>query len=314
MNIVVTGGLGHIGSRLIREIPRLFDDAGVVIVDNLSTQRYYSLFNLPQGVRYRFVEGDITIMDLEGVLAGANAVVHLAALTDAAASFDHPDAIEKVNFAATKRIAEACAGANVPLIHVSSTSVYATKKSSIDEDCEPEDIAPQSPYAHSKYREEQLVQEMSAAGALKAMTFRFGSIFGVSPGMRFHTAVNRFCWQAAMGAPLSVWETAWDQRRPYLDLADAVRAIAFVIQRHMFDGRIYNAVTVNATVRELVESIRRFSPELVVNFVESRAMNSLSYEIRNTRLSSVGFSMQGSMDRGISDTLHLLMHAGARTA
>ena len=39
MKIVVTGALGHIGSRLIRELPTIFSDAKIVLIDNLSTQR-----------------------------------------------------------------------------------------------------------------------------------------------------------------------------------------------------------------------------------------------------------------------------------
>ena len=34
--------------------------------------------------------------------------------------------------------------------------------------------------------------------------------------MRFHTAVNKSCWQAVMGQPLTVWETAYGQKRTYL--------------------------------------------------------------------------------------------------
>jgi nucleoside-diphosphate-sugar epimerase len=314
MYIVVTGGLGHIGSRLIRELPLFFDHPEIVIIDNLSTQRYFSLFNLPDAARYRFVEGDVTTMDVKEVLAGADTVVHLAALTDAAASFEHPEEIERVNFAATKHVAEMCARAGVPLIHVSSTSVYGTQKTAIDEDCGPEDIAPQSPYAETKRQEEQLLENMYKAGDLQSTTFRFGTIFGTSPGMRFHTAVNKFCWQAVMGTPLTVWETAYDQKRPYLDLGDAVRVIAFAIEQRMFDGRIYNAVTINATVREVTDSIRRHMSGLTINFVESRIMNSLSYEILNTRLSAAGFSMRGSLEKGVGDTLHLLMHANAHGA
>jgi nucleoside-diphosphate-sugar epimerase len=206
-----------------------------------------------------------------------------------------------------------CAQVGAPLIHASSTSVYGTDKDAVDEDCDPDDIAPQSPYAESKRREELLVEEMCRTGSLQAMTFRFGTIFGTSPGMRFHTAVNKFCWQAVMGQPLSVWKTAYDQRRPYLDLGDAVRAIAFAIERRMFDGRIYNAVTANATVRGVTDLIRRQVPDLTINFVENRIMNTLSYEVLNSRLPAAGFEMEGSMEKGIEATLLLLMRANARS-
>lgn len=312
MKVLVTGGLGHIGSRLIRELPRFFDRPEIVIIDNLSTQRYVSLFNLPCEARYQFVEGDVISLDLEDLLEGADAVVHLAALTDPGASFDHPEAMEQVNFAATKRVAESCALVGVPLVHASSTSIYGTDKSTIDEDCGPEDIAPQSPYADSKRREELLIEQMCRDGSLQAMTFRFGTIFGTSPGMRFHTAVNKFCWQAVMGRPLTVWRTAYEQRRPYLDLGDAVRAVAFVIERRMFDGRVYNAVTVNSTVREVTDTIRRHLPGLTISLVDSRVMNSLSYDVLNSRLTAAGFEMRSSMDQGVADTLQLLMHANSR--
>ena len=62
--IVVTGALGHIGSRFIHGLrPGEFDE--VVLLDNLSTQRYASLFDLPAGVPFRFYEEDVCQCDLE---------------------------------------------------------------------------------------------------------------------------------------------------------------------------------------------------------------------------------------------------------
>lgn len=312
MKIVVTGGLGHIGSKVIRELPLFFPSSEIVIVDNMATQRYASLFDLTKNARYRFIEGDVTSIDLRPVFADADAVIHLAALTDAAASFDHPEAMERVNYTATKQVAEACSAVGVPMIHASSTSIYGTGKDTVDENCSPDELVPQSPYAETKRREEILVAEMCQGGRLNAMTFRFGTIFGTSPGMRFHTAVNKFCWQAVMGLPLTVWKTAYEQRRPYLDLDDAVRAIAFVIENKMFDGNIYNAVTSNATVREVIDIIQQHIPTLKVNFVESRIMNTLSYEVINTRLHAKGFDMRGDLGAGVKATLKMLMNANTR--
>jgi UDP-glucose 4-epimerase len=59
MKIVVTGALGHIGSALIRS-PNLVAHADeLVLIDDLSTQRYTSLFSLPQGATFRFLQGDV---------------------------------------------------------------------------------------------------------------------------------------------------------------------------------------------------------------------------------------------------------------
>jgi len=311
MKIVVTGALGHIGSRLIRELPNFFKNAEIVMIDNMKTQRYASLFNLPKTGRYRFIEGDVTIMDLKPALTGADAVVHLAALTDAAGSFGRADEVEKVNFTATKCVAEACSEMGVPMIHASSTSVYGTQNDVVDEFCGVDELNPQSPYAETKLREEALIAAMCSKGDLRAVTFRNGTIFGISPGMRFHTAVNKFCWQAVMGQPLTVWRTAYDQKRPYLDLSDAVRAIAFVIEKDLFDGSIYNVVTVNATVRQVVETIRQYVPKLDVNFVDNKIMNQLSYEVLNTRFDMVGFNVTGNFEKGITDSISLLKQASS---
>src|ERR1019366_5534152 len=130
----------------------------------------------------------------------------------------------------------------------SSTSVYGSQAAVVSEDCSEDELKPQSPYAETKLREERLIASLTAGNRLRAISCRLGTIFGASPGMRFHTAVNKFCWQAVMGQPLSVWRTAYNQKRPYLDLSDAVRTIAFIIKKDLFDGRVYNVLTLNATV------------------------------------------------------------------
>lgn len=309
MKIVVTGALGHIGSRLVRDLPFSFPGSEIVMVDNLMTQRFCSLFDLPREGNYRFVEADITQMELQPLLEGAHVVVHLAAITDAAGSFGRAEQVEQNNFNATKRVAEACAKQGVRLIALSSTSVYGTQANMVDEDCSEEELKPQSPYATTKLKEERLVQQLVKEQGLRAGIFRFGTIFGTSPGMRFHTAVNKFCWQAVMGQPITVWSTAYDQKRPYLDLSDAVRAVEFVVRNDLFTGLVYNVVTKNATVRQVVDAIRNHVPSLEVNFVDSPIMNQLSYEVLNTRITNAGFDMQGDIVKGISSTIGLLKNA-----
>ena len=306
MKIVVTGAIGHIGSYLIRDLAVQFPGAEIVLIDNMMTQRFPSLFNLPALGRYRFIEGDVTRIDLQPILKDAHVLIHLAAITDAAGSFDKADLLEANNYQSTLNVAEACAQAGTRLIALSSTSVYGTQNEVVAEDCSPEELKPQSPYAITKLKEEQLVMKLCLDGGLKAISCRFGTIFGASPGMRFHTAVNKFCWQAVMGQPITVWSDAYDQKRPYLDLFDAARAIAFIIRKDLFDGRIYNVLSHNATVRQVVDSVREFVPDLQVNFVDSKIMNQLSYEVSCERFKAEGFIFAGDLRRGIGETVALL--------
>ena len=309
MKIVVTGAIGHIGSYVIRDLVIQFPGAEIVMIDNMMTQRFPSLFNLPALGQYRFMDADVTTMDLAPVLKDAHVVIHLAAITDAAGSFDKAAQVEANNYQSTAKVANACLEAGVRLIALSSTSVYGTQNEVVAEDCTPEELKPQSPYAVTKLKEEELITQLCAEKGLKAISCRFGTIFGASPGMRFHTAVNKFCCQAAMGLPITVWSTAYDQKRPYLDLFDASRAIAFIIRKDLFDGRIYNVLTHNAPVRQVVDTIREFVPDLQVTFVDNKIMNQLSYEVSCERFLSEGFVFAGELRRGIGETISLLRQA-----
>lgn len=306
MKIIVTGALGHIGSYVIRQLPSSFPGCEVVLVDNLMTQRYSSLFDLPENGKYKFIEFDVTKDDLDIILVGASVVIHLAAITDAAGSFDRQEELENNNFVSTKKVAESCVKNGVKLICLSSTSVYGTQNNLVSENCTLEELKPQSPYAITKLKEEGFVRSLCLNNSLKAVICRFGTIYGASPGMRFHTAVNKFCWQSVMGIPITVWSTAFDQKRPYLDLNDAYRAFEFLIRENLFDGEIYNVLTGNHTVRDITNSIKNHVKEFEISFVDNKIMNQLSYEVDNTKIINKGFCFTGDLNSGIKKTIELL--------
>lgn len=312
MKIVITGALGHIGSRILRDLASDFPNSEIVMIDSMMTQRFASLYKLPVIGRYKFIEGDVTKINLLPLFAGAHVVVHLAAITDAAGSFDRAMELEENNYKATEKVAQACAVVGARLIALSSTSVYGTQSNVVSEDCTEDELKPQSPYAVTKLKEEQLVSDLSVHNDLKAVFCRFGTIFGASQGMRFHTAVNKFCWQAVLGQSLTVWSTAYDQKRPYLDLIDASRAISYIIRKDLFSGKIFNVLTLNATVRQIVEVIGEFVPDIQVSFVDSMIMNQLSYEVSSEKFLSEGFKFTGDLRRGIGETINLLRQANIR--
>ncbi len=295
LKVLITGALGHIGSRLLRELSAKVDE--IVLLDNLESKRFASLYNLPQR-KYTFVESDIRTADLDTLLKDIDIVIHLAALSEAEKSVERLKEVEEVNIEGLKRVLDSALKNNVAVIFPSTTSIYGDSVPIITE--EGGEIKPQSPYADSKFRGEEIIREYGAKG-LSFTIFRFATIYGFSPGMRFSTAVNRFTWQAVLGKPLSVWKTALDQKRPYLYLGDAIQAINLAIDNGIFNNDVYNVHTENLTVKDVVESIKEFVPKVEIELVDSKVMNTASYDLSCDKLKSLGFTPAGNIRDGVKE-------------
>lgn len=302
MKFLITGALGHVGSALIRHERLVRESQEIVVVDDLSTQRYSSLFNLPTGPKYSFIHADVATGLTKSLCQSADAVIHLAAITEPLASVDDPDRLYNNNFRVTKNVSDTCAAAGTPLVFVSTTSVYTSNQSIVDESST--ELNPSSPYAKCKLEEERYI--LQDAGNQQRAVFRFGTIFGISPGMRFHTAVNKFCWQAAMGLPIDVWSTAIDQRRPYLALSDATDLLARTVIESIYPGEVVNAVTCDLTVREVLGAIQAAGWPTTVNRIDSPIMNALSYRTSVAKANELGFKFTGSLESDVAATLQLL--------
>ena len=219
--------------------------------------------------------------------------------------------VNEVNKMGLEHVAELCADSGCSLIFPSSTSVYGTQDELVDEDCPEEDLKPQSPYADSKIFGEKLLAKLAAVKGLKYVTLRLGTIFGYSIGMRFHTAVNKFIWQASVGMPITVWRTALNQKRPYCGLKDCVSAINFFVAKGLFDCQVYNIVTSNLTVKNITDIIRKYVPDIQIAFVDSPIMNQLSYEVSCEKSRALGLIYNDDIETSVRKTLLKLRNANA---
>src|SRR3990167_6291280 len=262
LKFLVTGGLGHIGSKLIREYAKRDDIELIRIFDNISTQRFPSLFDLPKThVKFEFVEGDINdIIKLKEAMKEIDIVIHLASVTDAPSTINNPELTHKVVFEGTWNVVNAAMQSRVRrFLYPSTTSVYGEAEGIVDENSPEEIYKPASPYAESKRKTEKMLQRIAKETGFPIIILRKGTIFGTSIGMRFHTAINKFCYLAAMNNPLTVWDSALNSKRPYLGLNDCVRAYQF-FETHGRPEEIYNVVTKNFEMREIINAIRIVAP------------------------------------------------------
>jgi UDP-glucose 4-epimerase len=297
VRVCLTGALGHIGAAYLSQL-RTDDD--ILAIDNLSSNHHAVLFakNLNRAVR--FAHDDILYADLDELLRDCDVVIHLAAITDAAHSHTNKDDVESVNFIGSQKVGMACARVGARMLFPSSTSVYGVSGHEVDEESM---VRPQSPYAWSKINAERA---LLAIPNLRVSILRFGTIYGMSLGARFHTAVQQFAWNAAVGKPLEVWKSAWVQYRPYLFIGDAISAIQHVIDKDLFDNQVYNVLTGNHTVSEIVSEIQRYRPNLKISLTDSPIMNQLSYKTSCKKFVRTGWTPAGNLQDGIKEEMDWL--------
>ena len=302
MKIIITGALGHIGSYLVENISKIKKLKHVYLIDNFLTNKYHVLFNIKKKKpSLSFFSIDLTKTNSLKKFKNIDVIVHLASITDAENSFKIKDEIYKNNLGCFKNVVNYCITNSTKLIHISSTSVYGAQKSIVDENSK--FLKPQSPYAQVKFMEENILKKKS--NFLNYNSYRFATIAGVSSGMRFHTAVNKFCLNAFLGKPIPVWRTALNQFRPYLSLGDAFKLIQFTLENDFYKNDIYNVLSDNYTVKSIINMIKRYKKNLRIKFVDSQIMNQQSYRVSKKKIMSEKINLNTKIEKDIKYTMKL---------
>jgi UDP-glucose 4-epimerase len=223
-SVVVTGVAGFIGSHVADALVARGDS--VVGVDCFSP--YYdprvkrdNLAGLLRSERFRLVEGSLTSLDLDALLADASAVFHLAAQAGVRRSWgtDFEDYLEH-NIRATQRLCEAMRRrGGVRLVYSSSSSVYGqTAVLPMKED---HPTHPLSPYGVTKLAGEALCTLYGANYGLPVVCLRYFTVYG--PRQRPDMAFHRFIRAALRGDPIEVYGSG-TQTRDFTFVDDAVAA------------------------------------------------------------------------------------------
>ena len=301
MKIIITGALGHIGSFLFRKFIKEEFISKIFILDNLQSDRYCSLFNIPKNNKIKFLNIDLLNQKIN---VKADILIHLAAKTDAAQSHIYEKEFLN-NRKITNNIIEYCNETKAKLIFASSTSVYGPQEEWVDENCSIKSLKPQSPYASTKLLEEK---DITNKCNYNYLILRLGTIYGYSNGIRFQTAVNKFCFQASQKIPLTIWKTALNQRRPYLNLDDFRRCLLHIFMKNLIKNEIFNLVSNNYTVKDIILAIKNYVNNPKIEFVNHKIMNQLSYRVSNQKFCNTGFKFRARLKYNIKETLNKLKY------
>jgi nucleoside-diphosphate-sugar epimerase len=302
MIVLVTGGTGYLGSQLIRDLPKAaaFKGATIRVLDNLLRERYVSLWDLPTGMRYEFLEGDIRDDSaLSHALQDVEVVFSLSDITNAPLSFERKELTWDTNHKGVLNLFDRAVRAGVrKFVYTSTCSVYGPTAGVVNEDA---DCAPASPYGESKLAAEREMRRRAEDLGFDWTALRLGTVYGWSIGMRFDTIINRFTYLAAQGRPLTVYDTAWKERRPYVSVRDAMQAYRIAAAEPRAKGNVFNVVHENANMETIIGAIRTVYPKVPVATTKTPSLNQLSYEVDGRRFRALGFEPKVGIVEGVRD-------------
>lgn len=265
-HVLVTGGLGFIGSRIVQQL--VLKGYRVTVIDkNTDTSRLQdTLSNHPDCLR--LVRGDITQpAAIEAAMQGAEAVIHEAAIIGVEYSLKHPQETAATNVQGTVNLLEYAAKHGVVrFLNISSAAIYGSKyPPPLREELTP---APESPYAASKAAAELFCKSYQVAQGLDVVSLRYFNVYG--PGMKggpYAAVIERFGSQLVRGEPLTIYGDG-KQTRDFIHVRDVADATLRALEAPDIGGETINIGTGKETrildVARLMARIAGCEPELVM--------------------------------------------------
>ena len=242
---LVTGGAGFIGSNLVEALLRHGDD--VVVLDDFSTWRRENLSLAPEwagagGGTFRLVEGDMRDADTcREATAGANFVLHKAAIPSVQRSVRDPVLTNAVNVQGTLLLLEAAREAGVKrFVFASSSSIYGESETLPKVETMPS--APISPYGLQKLAGETYCLLYHGLYGLPTVALRYFNVFGPrqNPESEYAAVIPRFIAAALEGGRATVYGDG-EHTRDFTFVENVVRANVLACEAGPEAcGRFYN--------------------------------------------------------------------------
>jgi nucleoside-diphosphate-sugar epimerase len=282
--ILVTGGAGYIGSVLVREL--LKKGYRVRVFDKFYFGRE-SLKEVENEIE--IVEGDIRKFD-ERILDDISAVVHLAALSnDPTAEYD-PEGNMEINYESTKKLSNMAKKKKIRrFIYASSCSIY--DRGIVEEKIysEEDSVNPTALYSFSKYKGEKAVLKLTDEN-FSPVILRQGTVYGISPRMRYDLVVNTMVKDAILHKKIFVIAGGimW---RPLVDVRDVADCIILLlsIDENKIRGEIFNLLYKNYRIIELAEEIKNSLSENLKIEIEKKEQTGIirSYRVSGEKIKNL---------------------------
>ena len=310
MKILVTGGLGFIGSNFCRYAIKTHQDLEITNLDKIGIGANPSnLKDIEKEKRYRFVKGDTRNSKLlVPLVKKAEAIVNFAAETHVDRSISDPNEFLQNNTVGTFTLLEIIRKHNdqARLVQVSTDEVYGEiSEGSFKENDAPK---PSNPYSASKAAADVFVHAYFKTYGLNASITRCTNNYG--PYQLPEKLIPKTIIRALKNLNIPVYGTGMNIR-DWIYVQDHCEAIDLVLNKGQA-GQTYNVAAGNEVANvEIVNKIleRLGKPQDLIAFVEDRPGHDLRYSLQSSKIrSKLGWKPRHSFKKALEDTIDWYVH------
>ena len=298
--IVITGGLGYIGTELCKIYSGYSWNDQITVIDN----RFISeRVNQIRNWNMNFIQGDILDKNLmKKYCHDANIVHHLAGITDvprvkSESNKEHDEKIKKVAEEGTQNILEVIN--NECKIVLPSTHVVYEGIEKVKNDIkEGEKTFPILAYGKSKdFNEKQLKNS-----GKNYIILRLGSVYGYSTDTaRIDIMANFFSKMASQDGTLRLF-AGGKQVKSLVPLIDVARCFKFMEEREDISCEIFNLTKDTVTVKEVAEICKKHNPKVTLRETNDEIPN-MGFSLSNKKILSTGFEFLYTLDESVKEMI-----------
>lgn len=294
----MTGGAGYLGSVLV---PKLVERGHQVRVLD---QAYFGNDSLKLiSSRIELIQKDIRLLDQNAqfrkeLLQGCECVIHLAAISNDPSAALNEALTKQINVRATEILAEETKRMKIKFLFSSSCALYGYREDGGESD-EESPLHPLTTYSVSKVEAEKTLMEMSG-NQWRPVILRNGTLFGLSPRMRFDLVVNIFSMMSVLYNEIKIFGEG-KQWRPFLHVADVADAFIFFAEKNQLRHSCYNVAHNNLRVTDLVQTFKALNPQLKVTYVETAEKDERDYRVSTCRMKEEGFKTKLDVSQGAKE-------------
>ena len=298
--IIITGGLGYIGTELCQIYSGVSWHHKITVIDN----RFISeRVNQIRNWNMEFIQGDILDKDLiNKYCKDADIVHHLAGVTEVPrtkkeSSIDKDEKIKLVGENGTQNILDSISN-KCKIIFPSTHVVYEginEVKTDIKED---EKTRPILSYSSSKAINEKQLKDSGK----NYVILRLGSVYGYSTdSMRINIMPNLFSKIASQDGTLKLF-AGGRQIKSLVPLIDVARCFKFMEEKDEINSETFNLTKDTLTVKEVAEICKKYNPKITLRETNDEIPN-LGFSLSNKKLLNTGFEFLYNLDQNIKEMI-----------